>query len=113
MLCIMENLKMANHKKGIHRDSIKTQLSRLGMDVFFSDEKTPRGQKVKAEKKDPPKKVLKSYKKYEKQTQKKPLPKKQVADSPNGTDFFDMVEADLRKARIAEKIKSLKEKISS
>ena len=113
MPCIMENLKMGDTNKGIHRDSIKTQLSRLGMDVFFSDEKTPRGQKVKAEKKDPPKKVLKSYKKYEKQIQRKPLPKKQIADSASGATFFDMVEADLRKARIAERLKSLKKKISS
>ena len=105
---------MGDTNKGIHRDSIKTQLSRLGMDVFFSDEKTPRGQKVKAEKKDPPKKVLKSYKKYEKVKQEpKPRPKKQIADSPSGATFFDMVEADLRKARIAERLKSLKEKISS
>jgi len=101
------------NQKGIHRETVREQLGRLGMDVFFSDEKPATGQKVKAEKKEPPKKVVKSSKKFKRVTQTKPLPKKQVADSPSGASFFDMVEADLRKSRIAQRIKSLKEKISN
>ena len=102
-----------SNKNGIHRDTVREQLGRLGMDVFFSDERPATGQKVKAEKREKPKKVVKSSKKFEKVTQTKPLPKKQIADSPSGASFFDMTEADLRKSRIAQRIKSLKEKISN
>tara|TARA_R100001460_G_scaffold74914_2_gene116010 strand:+ start:851 stop:1213 length:363 start_codon:yes stop_codon:yes gene_type:complete len=36
--------------------------------------------------------------------------KKQIANSPNGTSFFDMKEADLRKQRIAQRIADLKKR---
>ena len=47
-------LKMAN-KTLVERDSIREQLGRLGMDVIFPEEKTPKGQKVKAKKQAKPK----------------------------------------------------------
>ena len=82
---------MGDNNKGIHRDSIKTQLARLGMDDFFSDEKTPRGQKVidKNPIKDRAEKNVKSRKVFKKVTQRKPVPQKQKSASPKGTKFFD------------------------
>ena len=78
------------------RDDVKErekQLARLG--IRIEGDKTPLGTKVKAEKKEPPKKVVKSSKTYTKVKQTKPKPQKQKvqkANSPKGAKFFDFVE---------------------
>ena len=79
----------------VERDTIREQLGRLGMDVLFPEEKTPKGQKVKAKKKKEPKKVVKSSKKYKKVTTTKKLPQKQkvqTSASPTGAKFFEFIE---------------------
>ena len=79
----------------VERDTIREQLGRLGMDVLFPEEKTPKGQKVKAKKKKEPKKVVKSSKTYKKVTKTRQLPQKQRVQksaSPTGAKFFEFIE---------------------
>ena len=79
----------------IERDTIKEQFDRLGMDVIFPEEKTPKGQKVKATKKEKPKKVVKSSKKYKKVTKARQLPQRQRVQksaSPTGAKFLNFIE---------------------
>ena len=75
------------------RKSAKEQLEEIGAaitGVFGEDDKKPSGYtKVKADKKEEPKKVVKSRKVFKKVTQRKPLPQKQKSASPKGTKFFD------------------------
>ena len=85
---------MAN-KTLVERDSIREQLGRLGMDVIFPEEKTPKGQKVKAKKQAKPKKVVKSSKTYKKVKKTRQLPQKQKSQksaSPSGAKFMNFVE---------------------
>ena len=87
-------LKMAKDTL-VERDTIREQLGRLGMDVLFPEEKTPKGQKVKAKKNKKPKKVVKSSKTYKKVTKTQQLPQKQRVQksaSPTGAKFMDFVE---------------------
>ena len=87
-------LKMAEDKL-VQRDTIREQLGRLGMDVLFPEEKTPKGQKVKSKDKKEPRKVVKSSKKYQKVTKTRQLPQKQKVQksaSPSGAKFFEFIE---------------------
>lgn len=82
-------------QNGIHRETVREQLGKLGMDVFFSDEETPKGQKVKAKQQKKPEKNVKSSKKYQKVTKTRQLPQKQKVQksaSPSGAKFFDFIE---------------------
>ena len=78
------------------RDDVKErkkQLARLGL--VIEGDPTPLGTKVKAEKKDKPKKQVKTSKVFTKTKQKKPRPKKQIvqkSDSPTGAKFLNFVE---------------------
>jgi len=81
--------------KLVQRDTIREQLGRLGMDVLFPEEKTPKGQKVKTKEQKKPEKVVKSSKQYRKVTKTRQLPQKQRVQksaSPSGAKFFDFIE---------------------
>lgn len=90
--------------KLVERDSIKEQLGRLGMDVIFPEEKTPKGEKVKATKQEKPKKQVKTSKTFTKAKQVKPRPQKQRVQksaSPSGASFFNFVEGVAKKVKNA------------
>ena len=78
------------------RDDVKErkkQLARLGL--VIEGDPTPLGTKVKAEKKDKPKKQVKTSKVFTKAKQTKPRPQKQrvqKSDSPTGAKFLNFVE---------------------
>jgi len=90
--------------KLVQRDTIREQLGRLGMDVLFPEEKTPKGQKVKAKQKKKPKKQVKTSKTFTKATQVKTRPQKQKVQksaSPSGASFFNFVEGVAKKVKNA------------